>query len=425
MRWNKKVPYKIKRTLFRGAVCGASLTGLTALLLHERDYLRLQRCLEKKLRALMLGAASWEGPDHIRTLSSRQVWKRWRLAPPAYELCVQRLRWYQSIAREPARHAHLLCCWFGRMHFESHDTLIEGLRLHPEANGYAKRLLADLQTLAFVPEWAEQVANVEMEFGDVFRLGSKLNEWFLSLDLERLSSRRQWHLVESSSVMMKGTTIWKGRMKTTFAHCLMRMDGNVVNVGRRHERSLHINVTHRENAWRTKGRVASLVVTNQCFWCGSTHASIETTSKHMAAAERHNRCVVDAGRFHYLVIDIPPDTICPRCDLIFNDTAELQRHLASMEYPPPEGHSLVINAETLCRCLWKRSLAKDPRQMESKTGRKGDENTSNRNLEGRRTTWRWGARAWGRRDLPRAPTRARTRSYTTPSSRRSACSLSK
>ena len=102
MWWNKKVPYKIKRTLFRGAV---SLTCLTALLLHDRDYLRLQRCLEKKLRALMLGTASWEGPDHTRTLSSRQVWKRWRLAPPAYELCVQRLGWYQSTAREPARHA--------------------------------------------------------------------------------------------------------------------------------------------------------------------------------------------------------------------------------------------------------------------------------------------------------------------------------
>ena len=105
----------------------------------------------------------------------------------------------------------------------------------------------------------------------------------------------------------------------------------------------------RHTQGRTHGEpkgVASLVVTNQCFWCGSTHASIETTSKHMAAAERHNRCVVDAGRFHYPVIDIPPDTICPRCDLIFNDTAELQRHLASMEYPPPEGHSLEINAET-------------------------------------------------------------------------------
>ena len=71
------------------------------------------------------------------------------------------------------------------MHFESHDTLIEGLRLHPEANVYAKRLLADLQTLAFVLEWTVQVANVETEFGDVFRLGCKLNEWFLSLDLRQ------------------------------------------------------------------------------------------------------------------------------------------------------------------------------------------------------------------------------------------------
>ena len=60
MWWHKRVPYNIKRTLFRGAVCGASLTGLTALLLHDRDYLRLQRCLEKKLRTLMLGTASWE-----------------------------------------------------------------------------------------------------------------------------------------------------------------------------------------------------------------------------------------------------------------------------------------------------------------------------------------------------------------------------
>ena len=59
------------------------------------------------------------------------------------------------------------------------------VRLHPEANGYAKRLLADLQSLAFVPEWSEQVANVELEFGDVFRLGSTLNEWFLSLDLRQ------------------------------------------------------------------------------------------------------------------------------------------------------------------------------------------------------------------------------------------------
>ena len=186
MWWNKRVPYKIKRTLFRGAVYGASPTGLTALLLHDRDYLRLQRCLEKKLRALILGAACWDGQGHIKTLCSRQVWIRWRLPPPACELCVQRLRWYQSIAREPVRHAHLLRCLLGRMHFETHDTLSHGLRLHPEANRYAKRLMADLQALAYVPEWAEPAANIESELGDIFRFCSNQNEWFFSQDLRQL-----------------------------------------------------------------------------------------------------------------------------------------------------------------------------------------------------------------------------------------------
>ena len=36
-----------------------------------------------------------------------------------------------------------------------------------------------------VPEWSEQVANLELEFGDVFRLESELKEWFLSLDLRQ------------------------------------------------------------------------------------------------------------------------------------------------------------------------------------------------------------------------------------------------
>ena len=68
------------------------------------------------------------------------------------------------------RHAHLQCC------LEMHDTLIDGLRLHPEANRYAKRLVADLPALAYVPEWAEHAANIESESGDIFRLGSNQKE---------------------------------------------------------------------------------------------------------------------------------------------------------------------------------------------------------------------------------------------------------
>ena len=65
-----------------------------------------------------------------------------------------------------------------------------------------------------------------------------------------------------------------------------------------------------ENAWRTKGsgkpgghKSVFLVRIDSCQHRGNL--------KKMAAAEKHNRCVVDAGRFHYPVIDIPPGTICP------------------------------------------------------------------------------------------------------------------
>ena len=100
MWWDKKVPYNIKRTLFRGAVCGASLTGLTALLLHDRDYLQLQRCLEKKLRALMLGTASWERLSALAKCGEGGDWCLLHTSS-VYKGSGNT----RSIAREPARHA--------------------------------------------------------------------------------------------------------------------------------------------------------------------------------------------------------------------------------------------------------------------------------------------------------------------------------
>ena len=53
--WNvggtRGVPYKIKRALFRGAVCGASLTGTIALLVHDRDTFVCRSAWKKKSSA--------------------------------------------------------------------------------------------------------------------------------------------------------------------------------------------------------------------------------------------------------------------------------------------------------------------------------------------------------------------------------------
>ena len=125
-----------------------------------------------------------------------------------------------------------------------------------------------------------------------------------------------------------------------------------------------------ENAWRTKGsgkpgghKSVFLVRIDSC-----QHGD---NLKTYGSCRKHNRCVVDAGRFHYPVIDIPPDTICPRCDLIFNDTAELQRHLASMEYSASRGSFISDQCRNLCRCLWKAISGKRSATDGEPEGQKG------------------------------------------------------
>ena len=141
--WNKRVPYKIKRTLFRGAVCGPSLTGLTALLLHDRDYLRLQRCLEKKLRALVLGTDSWEGQvDQVA------------IGAP----CLRIVRAETDGTRaspENQQGTHILLMLL--VGYECISKRYDTLRMVNvcifEANGYGRmRLLTDLQAPTFVPD---------------------------------------------------------------------------------------------------------------------------------------------------------------------------------------------------------------------------------------------------------------------------------
>ena len=172
-------------------------------------------------------------------------------------------------------------------------------------------------------------------------------------------------------------------MKTTSAHCSTRMEGNVDSDGQRHRRLQHINVTLREEHTVNPREW-------QVWW---SQMSAFGAVRHMPVLRQHpntwqqQKDTTDAWY-----------TICTRCDLIFKDTPELQRHLASTEYLPPEGHASVINAET----------------SDSASGRETNTHqTATWRVEGRRDDGR--ARARGRKGTPRAF--SQTRSCTTPSSR--------
>ena len=74
--------------------------------------------------------------------------------------------WYQSIAREPARHAHLQRCLLGRTHLVTHDTFLEG-RLH-NLEWLLSRILrvtADLQCGASAVQILVEQAKAEITSG--------------------------------------------------------------------------------------------------------------------------------------------------------------------------------------------------------------------------------------------------------------------
>ena len=124
--------------------------------------------------------------------------------------------------------------------------------------------------------WAEQVANVELEFGDVFRLISKLNEWFLSLDLRQFRAAFFTQTVAPCRVELsddEGDDDLEGENEN-FICTLLDEDGWECRKRWPTARALAAHQRHTQGRTHgeTKG-VASLVVTNQCFWCGSTHSS--------------------------------------------------------------------------------------------------------------------------------------------------------
>ena len=143
-------------------------------------------------------------------------------------------------------------------------------------------------------------ANVELEFGDVFRLGSKLNEWCPSLDLRQFRAAFFTQTVVLCGVELSDDEGDDDLEEENENYICTLLDEDGWECGQRWPTARALATHQRHTQGGTHGEpkgVASLVVTNQCFWCGSTHARIETTSKRMAAAEKHNRCVVDAGRF--------------------------------------------------------------------------------------------------------------------------------
>jgi hypothetical protein len=81
----------------------------------------------------------------FRSTPNTEVRRKLKTACEATELRVRRLRWWQSLARRPVRHAQVFGALLGQCKFEGKPTTDEQGHLTEFANSWVKMVLEDLE----------------------------------------------------------------------------------------------------------------------------------------------------------------------------------------------------------------------------------------------------------------------------------------
>ena len=107
-------------------VLGTLYSGVCSFAVSQSVYHDFDAFIDKKCRSLLKGAATFrsvdiDGVEHVRSLQSKLVMRRCGVAPSSVELCVQRLQWFQSVAKDPLHHELYLSAMFGHFKHEEVD----------------------------------------------------------------------------------------------------------------------------------------------------------------------------------------------------------------------------------------------------------------------------------------------------------------
>ncbi|CAK0848468.1 unnamed protein product, partial [Prorocentrum cordatum] len=157
--WYSSAPKRVKRLMFISLVSGAALPGTAAYCWTDSEARHICSSLSRKLMSMMGGTSQMHN-DHVKVMTTREVYRFWSLVPFSLEALVQRLRMWQAIARSPRQHSHVLGVFFGEMKWELTSeyrcppTLVESGQFNSDAviHPWARQLRRDLEALCDHPE---------------------------------------------------------------------------------------------------------------------------------------------------------------------------------------------------------------------------------------------------------------------------------
>eukprot|EP00959_Pyramimonas_sp_CCMP1952_P223769 4678715-Pyramimonas_sp.AAC.1 len=123
--YQKGVPHRWERCIFLCHVLNTGLSGVEAFVLTASQLRTLELAVAGLARRAMRGEATWEDEDgQIRSMTTEEVMRWWRLVPIASELRVRRLRWLQACVRRPGAHKQMIAAVFGSVSYEEEGMFL-------------------------------------------------------------------------------------------------------------------------------------------------------------------------------------------------------------------------------------------------------------------------------------------------------------
>ena len=322
--WQSRSPFRQRRSLFKGVVQGAALSGLETATgvkgpLTPGEVAPIDRLLVKFGRVLLRGTVKTNAAGGVRAVPNVVIWRKFRLVPTFHELRYRRVAWAQRMSENVQEHDAVLTGLLGQFAFENQSTVAEDGSLLECANPWAQQLLADVLSLLFLESAAELRAEWDRS---VLSLFGQFAEFFQKIDLNEARATH-WSIAVSPGAR-KNSNENVEDVERPFKCLLVTERGQTCGLTFATWRGLTSHQRRPSGGTHGIRHLASLLtVTNACVLCGTTCKNKWAASDHLQRAIRHQRCVLDMTHAH---VSLEPITSfsCPVCYCSFGSATELQ-----------------------------------------------------------------------------------------------------
>ena len=322
--------------VFSAMVRNAALSGLECLVLTDSEYRQLDATICKFSRKVLRGDACRKTQSAtgkvFHAISDTDVYKLMRLVPSHLELCIRRLQYWQSVAREPHLHKLVLAAVFGKMVFDTHDTVLADGSLHGQANLWAKQLESDVLQLLTLDSAAERLVGLN---GRILLLFSEFRNDFVCIDCGELRSKFFSVCIPPPGFTDECPVGSERDEHDCHEHLLQysctchNEDGTACTATFATYQALAMHI--RRTSGGTHGKIHDRVraaVCNQCPWCRNIFASIRVTQNHISRRLQYGRCGGSGSAFTAKVAT-PRHLQCPFCDSELNSLDQLYNCIVS------------------------------------------------------------------------------------------------